>query len=232
MNDKLTVSNTMKDVISPSTTEKDYIHKSFAPGFDPHGNHTKIEREEDLEIKGVNLVGSNKESLIPATHIGCAPRLFMVGDHMSQSNATKGVIVKVVPDDQLPTDMEGNKADLDVALPCLRTVGMSAAFDGDVLSGEDVMILVITKPKQPTNHQRHGYSRRKAKRAYQARYKYMLETSAFCDPLMSHLQTFDLPTRSDVHMEQFMGRVRSRSEVGSFMQPTKPTPHGKGNLNG
>lgn len=216
-----------------------YSHETFEPGFDPHGNNTKIEREEGLEVAGVNLVGSNEVLLTPMITSPTparlmmmgnpihaeeaddetyalsadAPRKPMLGDWMSQGQKTdKGVIVQVIPDDHIPTDVEGNKAEI-LVHPRNSMIGLSAAHDGDTLSGDQLVIVVApNKPKQPTNHQRHGYSRRKAKRAYQARYKYMLKVSKYWDPLMSHLHTFGIPTRSDVHMEQFMGRVRNVPE--------------------
>lgn len=219
--------------------KENYTHETFAPGFDPHGNHTKIEREEDLPVEGVNLVGSKTTDLFGSSEVSLKPmltspapaRMMMMAssihaeaaeDETYALPADKGVVVQVIPDDHLPVDTEGNKPDL-LVTPHTSTLYRDA---------RETVIVTYAKPKSPAHHQRHGYSRRKAKRAYQPRYKYMLKVSKFWDPLMTHLQTFDIPTRSDVHMEQFMGRIRDKLEVGSFTRPTKPTPHGKGDLNG
>lgn len=149
--------------------KENYTHETFAPGFDPHGNNTKIEREEDLEVAGVNLVGSkltdpfgsNEVSLKPMLTSPAPARLMMMGNSIHAETADdetyalpadKGVIAEVIPDDHLPTDQEGNKADI-ITLPYL-----TADHDGNV---------AIPRPRQLTrsnNHQRNGYSRRKAKR--------------------------------------------------------------------
>ena len=200
--------------------KENYVHEMFAPGFDPYGNNAKIEREEDLPINGVNLRTS------------APPDADEAGDETYALPADKGVATQVIPDDQLPTDTEGNKAEL--LIPERHLACPNVDFDMDIFYGlpSHSVIPVYAKPKAHINRQRQGYSRRKAKRAYQPRYKYMLKVSKFWDPLMTHLRTFDVPTRSDVHMEQFMGRVRNKLEVGSFTQPTKPQPHGEGDING
>lgn len=230
--------------------KENYTHETFAPGFDPHGNNTKIEREEDLEVAGVNLVGSkltdpfgsNEVSLKPMLTSPAPARLMMMGNpiHAEAADdetyalpADKGVIAEVIPDDHLPTDQEGNKAEL--LIPERRLACPSADFDMDILYTfpEYAVIPVYAKPKTCINRQRQGYSRRKAKRAYRARAAHQVKLTRYKRRGRGYMLLLDekgnpVDLKSDVHIAQAMGRT----EAGSFMRPTKPAPHGKGDING
>lgn len=241
--------------------KENYSHETFAPGFDPHGNHTKIEREEDLPIAGVNLVGSkltdpfgsNEVSLKPMLTSPAPARMMMMAssihaeaaeDETYALPADKGVVVQVIPDDQLPTDTEGNKAEL--LTPERRMSGLDGDFDYDMLHAfpPHAVIPVYAKPKTHINRQRQGYSRRKAKRAFQARATHQVKLTRYKRRGRGYLMLLDengnpVNLKSDIHVSQFQGKTLrtemvhpSKPEVGSFMKPTKPTPHGKGDLNG
>lgn len=226
--------------------KENYTHETFAPGFDPHGNNTKIEREEDLEVAGVNLVGSkltdpfgsNEVSLKPMLTSPTPARLMMMGNsiHAEEAEdetyalpADKGVVVRAIPDDQLPTDAGDNKAEL--LIPERGLACPSADFDMDILYTfpEYAVIPVYAKPKTRINRQRQGYSRRKAKRAYQARAAHQVKLTRYKRRGRGYMLLLDengnpVDLKSDIHIGQALGRVRG--EVGSFTQPTKPTPHG------
>ena len=227
-----------------------YSHETFEPGFDPHGNNTKIEREEDLEVAGVNLVGSKLTGLFGSNEVSLTPmitsptpaRLMKMGSSIHAEEASdetyalpadKGVIVQAIPDDQLPTDTEGSKAEL--LISDRRLSGLGGDHDYDMLHHfpSHAVIPIRAKPKTRINRQRQGYSRRKAKSAYQARAAHQVKLTRYKRRGRGYLLLLDdngepVSIKSDIHIAQAM----SRAETGSFMTPTKPLPHGKGDING
>lgn len=80
----------------------------------------------------------------------------------------KGIANRVISDDELPVDAE--EADdttyalrADPVSPTRMLPGAGADYDGNVAYPR-------SKRKTNVSHQRHGYSRRKAKQRYQVRY--------------------------------------------------------------
>lgn len=223
--------------------KENYTHETFAPGFDPHGNNTNIEREEGLEVAGVNLVGSNEVLLTPMITSPTPARLMMMGNsiHAEEAGdetyalpADKGVVVQAIPDDQLPTDTEGNKAGL--LIPERHLACPNADFDMDMFYGlpSAAVIPVHAKPKAHINRQRQGYSRRKAKRAYQARAAHQVKLTRYKRRGRGYLMLLDengnpVNLKSDNHFAQSLGRAKA----GSFMAKMKSAPQKrKGDING
>lgn len=217
---------------------------------------SEFAEDETYALRGDGLMQNLEQSMVNA----CAPRLTMMGskEGVYESlhplpNATvkrfkegnipeikgvvlkggKGVVVQVIPDDQLPTDTEGNKAEL--LIPDRRLSGLGGDHDYDMLHTfpSHAVIPVHAKPKTRINRQRQGYSRRKAKHAYQARAVHKVKLSHYKFRGRGYLLLLDengepVAVKSDVHVAQAMGRA----EVGSYAVPTKPAGHGKGDING
>lgn len=141
-----------------------------------------------------------------------------------------------------------SSADFDMdafpVIPARTLPGAGADYDGNVAYPR-------SKRKTNVSHQRHGYSRRKAKQRHQARYAGRVGGLLhFEDPhySISHSlinatrprHSFDFLFGPDLRNEpQFQGNTLRTvvaqpgvTEAGSFTQPTKPTPHGKGDING
>lgn len=217
---------------------------------------SEFAEDETYALRGDGLMQNLEQSMVD----DCAPRLTMMGSkegvHESfhaLPNATvkrfkeggipeikgvvlkggKGVVVQVIPDDQLPTDTEGDIAEL--LIPERRLPGLGGDHDYDMLHHfpSHAVIPIRAKPKTRINRQRQGYSRRKAKHAYQARAKHQVKLTRYKRRGHGYLMLLDengnpINLTSDIHIAQAMGRA----ETGGFMQPTKPLPHGKGDING
>ncbi|QXO10222.1 hypothetical protein pEaSNUABM37_00263 [Erwinia phage pEa_SNUABM_37] len=216
---------TGKTITNPDGS-KDYVATCVSSNI--------AEGMRDGEIKGVVLKGGRLEDVPPDLRKEILESEF-AGDETYALPADKGVVVQVIPDDQLPTDAEGNKAEL--LIPERRLSGLDGDFDYDMLYAfpPHAVIPVYAKPKTHINRQRQGYSRRKAKRAYQARAAHQVKLTRYKHRGRGYLLLLDdngnpVNLKSDIHIGQAMGRVGA--EVDSFTQPTKPTPHGKGDING
>lgn len=156
----------------------------------------------------------------------------------------KGVVVQVIPDDQLPTDTEGGIAEL--LAPERRLPGLGGDHDYDMLHTfpSHAVIPVYAKPKTHINRQRQGYSRRKAKRAFQARAVHRVKLTRYRRRHTGYLLLLDengnfVSPQSDIHISQTFAKKLNtdvehpgNAEMGGFMQPTKPSPVGKGDING
>lgn len=239
MNDKIIVGNSMKDAIRPipAAIDSPRMLMTAKAVTNPDGSKDYVatcvssnisEAMRDGKIKGVVLKGSRLEDVPPD-----ALKSEFAEDETYALPADKGVVAEVIPDDQLPIDADGNKAEL--LIPERRLACPNADFDMDILYTfpECAVIPVYAKPKTRVNRQRQGYSRRKAKRAYQARAAHQVKLTRYKRRGRGYMLLLDengnpVDLKSDVHIAQAMGRAKA----GSFMQPTKPTPHGKGDING
>lgn len=206
---------TGKTVTNPDGS-KDYVATCVSSNIS--------EAMRDGKIKGVVLKGSRLED-VPSDALESE----FAEDETYALPADKGVVVRAIPDDQLPTDAGDNKAEL--LIPERGLACPSADFDMDILYTfpEYAVIPVYAKPKTRINRQRQGYSRRKAKRAYQARAAHQVKLTRYKRRSRGYMLLLDengnpVDLKSDIHIGQALGRVRG--EVGSFTQPTKPTPHG------
>lgn len=143
----------------------------------------------DVDLSPVPVTGHPRLAMMPGKDFvsesfhpapGNQPKVFEESDAPEIKGVVlkgaKGVVNEIIPSKHIPIDAEGNKAELlmhaeeaddeTYALPYL-----GADYEGNV---------AFTRPRQlkrSKNHQRHGYSKRKAKRhaswncVYKARFK-------------------------------------------------------------
>ena len=210
-----------------------------------------LDAHRDPEIKGVVLRTSKAPDVDAQIKEATGGKsLDEVLEHAEDETyalpADKGVVVQVIPDDQIPTDAEGVKAELLIPeglAPFSR--GLSICHTAsDLINAEEAfthslgfpshaVIPVYAKPKTRINRQRQGYSRRKAKRAYQASAAHQVKLTRYKRRGRGYMLLLDengnpVDLKSDIHIAQAMGRA----EAGSYMKATKPSGFGKGDLNG
>jgi hypothetical protein len=240
MNDKTIVGNSMKDAIKPipAAIDSPRMMMSGSTITNPDGSKDYVavcvssdilNAHRDPEIKGVVLRASKElDADAQIKEATGGKSLDEVLEHAEDETyalpADKGVVVQVIPDDQMPTDVADVPAEMLIAP---RRLGCpNADFDMDILYSfpSHAVIPVYAKPKARINRQRQGYSRRKAKRAYQARAAHQVKLTRYKRRGRGYMLLLDengnpVNLKSDIHIAQAMGRA----EVGSYMQPTKPS---------
>lgn len=226
---------------------------------------SEFAEDETYALHGDGLMQNLEQSMTDA----CAPRLTMMGSKEGVyelfhplPNATvkrfkegnipeikgvvlkggKGVVVQVIPDDHVPVDTEGNKAEL--LAPDRRLSGLDGDFDYDMLHGfpSYAVIPVYAKPKTRVNRQRQGYSRRKAKHAFQARAVHRVKLTRYrrrhtgCLLLSDENGNFVSP-QSDIHISQTFAKklntdVEHPGGSKQLIQPEIVTRYNKELVNG
>lgn len=148
----------------------------------------------------------------------------------------KGVIAEIIPDDHVPSDDPDVQAG--ILIPSRRGMTISR-FANDMLAEEDTFpnalgpedfdgdslyyyqsphatIPLHAKPKTRINRQRQGYSRRKAKRAFQARAAHRVKLTRYKRRSRAYLLMVDeqgnpVNLKSNIHIAQAMGRGKDNS---------------------
>ena len=262
--DKIAVGNSMKDGIEPRPEFK-IDREILKPLVESLCLTMTTGKDSKLDIygseKGFKKIPES-EFAENETHTLRSADCIKVTGAYADSYGGKGVVVQVIPNDQLPIDTEGNKAEL--LIPERRLPGLGGDHDYDMLHHfpSHAVIPFYAKPKPHINRQRQGYSRRKAKRVYQARaaYKVKLRSKAYRRP-PSYLLLVDengnlVSTKNDQFAgvaKEHLSRLTMKNEfnfdnfvltdkgkhyfdtqtaVDSFTQLTKPNPDGKSDFNG